>query len=71
MRAAPGGTAHSSAASRSAAPAADSWLSRAPPGGPQVPACWVQSARRMSSTLVCPSGPGAQVSSPAAPCLPQ
>ena len=37
MRTTPAGAPHSSAASRTAASAGDSWLSRAPPGGPQVP----------------------------------
>ena len=61
----------SSWASRTAACSAVSWLSRAPPGRPQVPPWWLHGARCCSSTAAEPSGRGARSSSPAAPCRPQ
>src|SRR5215470_6525909 len=71
MRTRPAGAPHSSAASRTAASAGVSWLSRAPPGGPQVSPWWLHPARRISRTSGRPEPSGAQISSPAAPCLPQ
>ena len=61
----------SSTASRSAAATPSSWLSRAPPGRPQVSPWWVHAARCWSRTRTTPASSTACSSRPAAPCRPQ